>query len=98
MAKPFSNALRLRGCLRAASRPVQRRRLRCFSATAATRTDGVFSELTAMRTRIPFIEAFKKQQEEKKAGGPEPQSTDKPQRDLSPKTMADSHHQVVSHV
>ena len=45
-----------------------------------------------MRTRTPFIEAFKKQQENKLA---KPVSTEKVERDLSPKSMSDSFHKVV---
>jgi acyl-coenzyme A thioesterase 9 len=52
----------------------------------------VYRELTAMRTRTPFIEAFRKQKEGK---GSPPISTDKVQRDLSPKTMSDSYTRVV---
>jgi len=51
-----------------------------------------------MRTRTPFIEAFRKQQEEKKNSENVPVSLEQVQRDLTPKTMADSYHRVVSHV
>lgn len=49
-----------------------------------------------MRTSTPFIEAFKKQRDEKTKT--QPVSTDKVERDLSPKTMQDSHTKVVSHM
>jgi acyl-coenzyme A thioesterase 9 len=46
-----------------------------------------------MRTRTPFIEAFKKQQAGEKSP---PVSAEKVERDLSPKTMSESYHSVVS--
>jgi acyl-coenzyme A thioesterase 9 len=49
-----------------------------------------------MRTRIPFIEAFRKQQEN--AHTLKPESTEKVERDLSPKSMSHSYHRVVGHV
>jgi acyl-coenzyme A thioesterase 9 len=48
-----------------------------------------------MRTRTPFIEAFRKQQVNKLA---KPVSTDIVERDLSPKSMSDSYHKVVCHI
>jgi hypothetical protein len=76
MVRPHSSLPRLAGCVRLALRPVQRRRVRCFSATADTRTDGVYSELTAMRTRIPFVEALRKQQEDADSLSLKPQQED----------------------
>jgi acyl-coenzyme A thioesterase 9 len=62
--------------------------------------DGVYRELTAMRTQIPFLEAFKKKQAQE-AGGvaspPKPASS-RPQTELRPKTMSESFHRVVSYV
>jgi acyl-coenzyme A thioesterase 9 len=49
-----------------------------------------------MRTRVPFIEAFKKQQNETNESRLE--ATAKVERDLSPKTMSDSYTRIVSHV
>ncbi|KAE9375593.1 Thioesterase/thiol ester dehydrase-isomerase [Stipitochalara longipes BDJ] len=46
-----------------------------------------------MRTRVPFIEAFKKQQNEPNT--PRPTSTDKVERDLNPKTMSDSYTRII---
>ena len=71
-------------------------RSRPFSACSRCRTDGVYRELTAMRTRVPFIEAFRNQQN----GTTKSQatSTKKMERDLTPKTMSDSYTKVVSHV
>lgn len=71
---------------------------RSFSARAACRTDGVYSEITAMRTRTPFIEAFKRLKEsESEAAGPSPIDAVDPARkaDLIPKTMSDSYYRVV---
>ncbi|KAB8290858.1 hypothetical protein EYC80_008495 [Monilinia laxa] len=42
-------------------------RLRKFSTTRCCGTDGVYRELTAMRTKLPFIEAWRRE-EGKKAG------------------------------
>jgi acyl-coenzyme A thioesterase 9 len=85
MARPHSSLPRLAGCVRLALRPVQRRRVRCFSATADTRTDGVYRELTAMRTRIPFVEALRKQKEDADRLSLKPQEEDadslKPQQE-----------------
>ncbi|PQE10963.1 acyl- thioester mitochondrial precursor protein [Rutstroemia sp. NJR-2017a WRK4] len=44
--------------------PTQCRR-RVLSTTAPRYTDGVYRELTAMRTRVPFIEAWRQQEEGK---------------------------------
>jgi acyl-coenzyme A thioesterase 9 len=49
-----------------------------------------------MRTRVPFIEAFKKQQDETSKSPPV--STEKVERDLTPKTMSDSYTKIVGHV
>ncbi|KUJ18177.1 Thioesterase/thiol ester dehydrase-isomerase [Mollisia scopiformis] len=66
---------------------------RSFSACPSYRTDGVYRELTAMRTRVPFIEAFRKQQNEGSQSSPIP--TEKVERDLSPKSMSDSHTRII---
>jgi acyl-coenzyme A thioesterase 9 len=73
--------------------PFQRR---SFSVYSRSRTDGVYRELTAMRTRVPFIEAFRKQQN----GTSKTQlgATETVERDLTPKTMSDSYTRIVSHV
>jgi hypothetical protein len=71
-------------------------RVRAFSACSRYQTDGVYQELTAMRTRMPFIEAFKAQQETKDAF--QPMTQDKAPRDLRPKTMSDSYVKVVRHL
>ncbi|TVY19515.1 Acyl-coenzyme A thioesterase 9, partial [Lachnellula arida] len=102
MSNRISQLPRLTSSLRAthlSARP----KTRAFSACARCRTDGVYRELTAMRTSTPFIEAFKKQRDEKTKTQPvstetQPVSTDKVERDLSPKTMQDSHTKVVSHM
>ena len=49
-----------------------------------------------MRTRTPFIEAFKTQQNEKHKA--QPASTEKVEIDSTPKTMSDSHTKIVGHV
>ncbi|TVY86294.1 Acyl-coenzyme A thioesterase 9, mitochondrial, partial [Lachnellula willkommii] len=92
MSNRISQLPRLTSSLRAthlSARP----KTRAFSACARCRTDGVYRELTAMRTSTPFIEAFKKQRDEKTKT--QPVSTDMVERDLSPKTMQDSHTKVI---
>jgi len=91
----MARTVRLATVLSVVSRPLKQKskQTRCFSAAAKRSTDGVFTELTAMRTRTPFIEAFNKQQENKLA---KPVSTEDVERDLSPKSMSDSFHKVVS--
>lgn len=62
--------------------------------------DGVYSELTAMRTQTPFIEAFKKKREQEgsiSAASLLPASERQPQPELLPKTMSESFHKVVSY-
>lgn len=65
---------------------------RCLHASPSHRTDGVFRGLTDTRLPMPWIEAFRLQQE-----GKDPASSeDTPQeRDLTPKTMSDSYHRIV---
>lgn len=61
-------------------------------------TDGVYGELTAMRTRTPFIDAFRKRQEQE--GGQSAAVTapvgEKAPIDTTPKRMSESFHKVVS--
>jgi acyl-coenzyme A thioesterase 9 len=68
--------------------------IRTISSSSRCLTDGVYGELTAMRTRTPFIEAFRKQQQGENGTPAVP--TDHLKRDLSPKTMSDSLTRVVS--
>lgn len=69
------------------------RQIRCFSACTRFGTDGVYRELTAMRTRTPFIEAFRKQQDEK--DNAPSVSVEKVERDLTPKPVSDSYTRIV---
>ncbi|KAK6711528.1 hypothetical protein SNK05_005951 [Fusarium graminearum] len=63
-----------------------------FHTTATSRTDGVFQGLADKRQPLPWIEAFKRQQE----GKPAHNSDDVPtERDLTPRKMSDSYHRVV---
>jgi hypothetical protein len=92
--------LRPIACIRTAIQPVQRQH-RYFSASSPCSTDGVYSELTAMRTRTPFIEAFRKEQESKSNAHSASSAhilRSEPAPSLSPKSMSDSYHRVVSHV
>ncbi|KAI0439891.1 Thioesterase/thiol ester dehydrase-isomerase [Xylaria telfairii] len=65
---------------------------RNFCSTPARQTDGVFRSLTDNRPHMPWIEAFKQQQEGKVIAldhlKPE-------ERDMSPKKMSDSYHRIV---
>ncbi|KAI1468975.1 Thioesterase/thiol ester dehydrase-isomerase [Daldinia caldariorum] len=65
---------------------------RCLHGTAYLRTDGVFRGLTDNRLPMPWIEAWKLQQEGKDIASDEARSKE---RDLSPKKMSDSYHRVV---
>lgn len=48
-----------------------------------------------MRTRTPFIDAFRKHQTSDPNASKQPDPKPKPQPDLTPKTMSDSYHRVV---
>lgn len=74
-----------------ASSPLSRCR-RCFTTSSPQRTDGVFRGLTDTRLPMPWIEAFRLQQEGQKA---ESSETSGQERDLTPKKMTDSYHRVV---
>lgn len=65
---------------------------RKLCSTPARQTDGVFRGLTDNRPRLPWIEAFKQQQEGKAIalGHLKPE-----ERDMSPKKMSDSYHRIV---
>lgn len=71
--------------------PLRSRALRRFHATPVCSTDGVYRELTNMRVATPWVEALRKQREEK----PDPVINTPPDRDLKPKKMSDSFHRVV---
>lgn len=76
--------------------PLRSIELRRFHATPNCSTDGVFSGLTNMRVKTPWVEALRKQREE----GFDPTKTSNtpltpPDRDLRPKKMSDSFHRVV---
>ncbi|KAI1118696.1 Thioesterase/thiol ester dehydrase-isomerase [Nemania sp. NC0429] len=65
---------------------------RCFHDTPARQTDGVFSGLTDGRRRLPWIEAFRRQQAGENVASSE---SDPGERDMTPKKMSDSYHRVV---
>lgn len=65
---------------------------RGFQTTATSHTDGVFHGLADTRLPMPWIEAFRLQQQ----GNPPGKAEDYPEeRDLTPKKMSDSYHRVV---
>jgi hypothetical protein len=66
---------------------------RFFYSTPQRCTDGVYPELTAMRVRIPWIQALR-QKEENSTNSEPPKRADP---DLTPKKMSDSYHRIVSH-
>lgn len=69
---------------------------RTFHSSSPQRTDGVFRELTAQRVRTPWIEAFRKQQEEgKNTKDSSPKPLVPKERKLEPKRMQDSYSSVV---
>ncbi|KPM43170.1 hypothetical protein AK830_g3410 [Neonectria ditissima] len=63
-----------------------------FHTTASLQTDGVFRGLADTRLPMPWIEAFRLQQQGKAAHRPEEMPKE---RDLTPKKMSDSYHRVV---
>ncbi|KAI1192903.1 Thioesterase/thiol ester dehydrase-isomerase [Nemania serpens] len=65
---------------------------RRFHDTPARLTDGVFSGLTDGRHRLPWIEAFRRQQAGENVASSE---NDPGERDMAPKKMSDSYHRVV---
>ncbi|KAI0869907.1 Thioesterase/thiol ester dehydrase-isomerase [Hypoxylon argillaceum] len=67
--------------------------MRNFHSTPARETDGVFHGLTDTRHRLPWIEAFRQQQEGKSISASDGVPPEK--RDLTPKKMSDSYHRVV---
>lgn len=96
MSKRLVTGKHLGKSVAAAIRPIGQSQARAFSACTRCRTDGVYQELTAMRTRTPFIEAFRKQQEPQGQKDAALASSEKVERDLSPKSMSESYHKVVS--
>lgn len=71
--------------------------LREFHSSPRCNTDGVYTALTEMRVKIPWIEALRKQKEVDENSGKKSSSTTSLfGQDLKPKRMADSYHRVVS--
>ncbi|KAF5874881.1 putative acyl- thioester hydrolase protein [Botrytis fragariae] len=80
---------------------------RNFSTGMRRETDGVYRELTAMRTRVPFIEAFRREEakkagrdveegEEEKVGGEKEKVVQRGEGEgLEMKSMRDSFHRVI---
>ncbi|KZM19219.1 uncharacterized protein EKO05_0007314 [Ascochyta rabiei] len=69
---------------------------RSFHCSSAKHTDGVFRELTSMRVRTPWVEAFRKQQQDGKQPGEVSGKPEVPKdRNLPPKRMSESYHSVI---
>ncbi|KAI1298339.1 Thioesterase/thiol ester dehydrase-isomerase [Xylaria venustula] len=84
-SSPFSSSSILRT-------PSCRLATRGFHGTSARLTDGVFSGLTDERPKMPWIEAFRQQQQGKTTTSTAPKPEE---RDMSPKKMSDSYHRIV---
>ena len=69
---------------------------RFFSSCQVRNTDGVYSALTEMRVKTPWVEALKSKREKGSEKAESSQiSTESNGGDLSPKKMSDSYHRVV---
>lgn len=71
---------------------------RWFRTTVPRATDGVFRGLTDGRLPTPWIEAFRKQQQQQQheaEQGTAARDALPQERDLSPRRMSDSYHRVV---
>ncbi|ELR09897.1 hypothetical protein VC83_03293 [Pseudogymnoascus destructans] len=86
--------LPLQAALRTATRCAPRQQ-RHFASTPKCSIDGVYGELTAMRTRTPFIEAFRKQQEGDQSAPISSPVGEKAPIDTTPKRMSESFHKVT---
>ena len=76
---------------------------RSFTVYSSRRTDGVYKELTNQRVPTPWIEAFRRKQEQEKQGKSSAQlqagaAQAGPPAELKPKRMKDSYFAVVSRV
>lgn len=69
--------------------------LRRFSVHTSRCTDGVYRELTEMRVRRPWIEAFRESQRKGDTQSVNAQTACPPKLDLTPKTMADSYVRLI---
>ncbi|KAI1373183.1 Thioesterase/thiol ester dehydrase-isomerase [Hypoxylon crocopeplum] len=78
--------------MRVVSNKARFRTKRCLHGTATRRTDGVFHGLADNRLPMPWIEAWRLQQEGKNVASDEARLQE---RDLTPKKMSDSYHRVV---
>ncbi|KFY00243.1 hypothetical protein V490_01426 [Pseudogymnoascus sp. VKM F-3557] len=87
-------SLPLQAAVRTATRSASRQQ-RHFASTPKCLTDGVYGELTAMRTRTPFIEAFRKQQEGDQSKATDAPVGEKARIDTTPKRMSESFHKVI---
>lgn len=70
---------------------------RWFGTTVPRATDGVFRGLTDGRLPTPWIEAFRKQQQQQHEAekGTAAHDARPKERDLSPRRMSDSYHRVI---
>lgn len=69
---------------------------RFLSSGQIRKTDGVYSALTEMRVKIPWVEVLKRKKEEGSGKAQSPRiSTELTGHDLTAKRMSDSYHRVV---
>ncbi|KFY25418.1 hypothetical protein V493_04671 [Pseudogymnoascus sp. VKM F-4281 (FW-2241)] len=87
-------SLPLQAALRTATRCASRQQ-RHFASTPKCLTDGVYGELTEMRTRTPFIEAFRKQHNGDQTPATDAAVEEKAPIDTTPKRMSESFHKVI---
>lgn len=100
MAARLSPIAALRTTLRAAvqsSPPVCRQPQvnRRFSACTSRLSNSDYDKLTAIRTSVPFIEAFRQAKAEREGKVSPEGPKEAPKIDMTPKRMSDSYHRVV---
>ena len=83
---------RILAVARPATRATKYECVQPFSSSCVRATDGVYKELTAMRVRKPWIEAFRESQQ---TGWRTSAPKEYPKPDTTPKTMQDSYVRII---